>query len=324
MRRKVAIVGAGNVGATCAQRVLERGIADVALVDVVEGLAAGKALDLAQASPLEGHDGRIIGSTSYEAAQGAQVAVVTAGLARKPGMSRSDLLEANAKIVQSIIPPLKEAAPQAVLIMVTNPLDVMTYLAWKLTEWPAGRVLGMAGVLDSARLRFFVAQRLKVSVKEVQALVLGGHGDSMVPLPRYTTVSGIPLTELLSRAEVDALMQRTRDGGAEVVKLLKTGSAFYAPASSAADMVQAILLDEKRLLPACVQLNGSYGLRDLFCGVPIRLGAGGVEEIIEVPLTSEEKAALSKSAQSVQEEMRAVDTLLENLKGSDPVKAKGV
>ena len=324
MRSKVAIVGAGNVGATCAQRILEQGIADVALIDVVDGLAAGKALDLAEAAPLEGHDGKIIGSTAYEGAKGAQVAVITAGLARKPGMSRSDLLEANAKILQSIVPPLKAAASQAILIVVTNPLDVMTYLAWKLAGWPAQRVMGMAGVLDSARLRFFVAERLKVSVREVQALVLGGHGDSMVPLPQYTTVSGVPLPELLSKPEIDALLQRTRDGGAEVVKLLKTGSAFYAPASSVADMVQAILLDEKRLLPACVQLNGPYGLKEIFCGVPIRLGAGGVEEIIEVSLTPEEKAALSKSAQAVQEEMQAIDALLENLKGSDPFYLKGV
>ncbi len=312
MRRKVAVIGAGNVGATCAQRVLERGLADVALVDVVEGLAQGKALDLAEAAPLEGHDCRIAGSTDYGIIQGAGVVVVTAGLARKPGMSRSDLLEANARIVQSIIPNIVHHAPDAILIMVTNPLDIMTYCAWKLTGWSKERVMGMAGVLDSARLRFFVAERLKVSVKDVDALVMGGHGDSMVPLPRYTTVSGVPLPELLPKAEVDRLMQRTRDGGAEVVKLLKTGSAFYAPASSAADMAQAILGDEHRILPTCVRLSGEYGLKDLFCGVPARLGARGVEEVVELLLAPEEKAALAASAKGVREEMQALDALLKH------------
>ncbi len=309
-KRKVAIVGAGNVGATCAQRVLERGLADVALVDVVDGLAAGKALDLGQAAPLEGHDCRITGSTSYETIQGAQVVVVTAGLARKPGMSRSDLLSANAKIVGSILPQVAAHAPEAVLIMVTNPLDIMTYLAWKLTRWPDHRVMGMAGVLDSSRLRYFVAEKLGVSVKEVQALVLGGHGDSMVPLPEHTTVSGVPVTEKLKPAEVDGLMQRARDGGAEVVNLLKSGSAFYAPASSTADMVRAILNDEHRLLPACVRLSGQYGLKDVFCGVPIRLGAKGVEKIVELSLTDAEKTALKASAEAVRQEMKEVDKLI--------------
>jgi malate dehydrogenase len=238
------------------------------------------------------------------------VVVVTAGLARKPGMSRSDLLEANAKIVQSIIPQVVQVAPRAILLMVTNPLDIMTYCAWKLSGWPRQRVLGMAGVLDSARLRTFVAQRLRVSVKEVQALVLGGHGDSMVPLPGLTTVSGVPITELLPAGDVQQLMQRAREGGAEVVKLLKAGSAFYAPASSVADMVQGILLDEKRILPASVYLEGEYGLKDVFCGVPIRLGSKGVEEIVEVPLSSEEKAALVASAKGVRQEMDALDSSL--------------
>lgn len=313
MRGKVAIIGAGNVGATCAQRILERGLADVALVDVVEGLAEGKALDLAEAAPLQGHDGKIAGSTDYEIIRGAQVVVVTAGLARKPGMSRGELLEANAKIAGSIIPKVASHCPQAVLIMVTNPLDAMTYLAWKMTGWPAQRVMGMAGVLDSARLRFFVAQRLGVSVKEVQALVLGGHGDSMVPLPGHTTVGGVPLPKLLPPAEVEQLMQRTREGGAEVVKLLKTGSAFYAPASSVAEMAQAILRDERRILPACVRLSGQFGLKDVFCGVPVRLGSRGVEEIVEVPLAPVEKAALEKSAAGVREEMQAVDSFVLSL-----------
>ncbi len=323
---KVAVIGAGNVGATCAQRILERDLADVALVDVVEGLAEGKALDLAQAAPLEGHDRKIVGSTRYDLIRGAQVVVVAAGMARRPGMSRSDLLEANAKIVSSIIPQVVSHCPNAILLMVTNPLDAMTYLAWRLTGWPEGRgaasssrsrwlpkrVLGMAGVLDSARLRTFVAERLGVPVKEVQALILGGHGDSMVPLAAHTTVSGRPITELLPAEEVDRLMQRARDGGAEIVKLLKAGSAFYAPASSAAEMVQSIVRDEKRLLAACVRLSGQYGLRDLFCGVPIRLGAGGVEEIVELSLTDEEKSALAASAQGVRQEMQAVDAFLKS------------
>ncbi len=310
MRSKVAIIGAGNVGATCAQRILERGLADVALVDVAEGLAEGKALDLAEASPLEGHDGKITGSTEYEIIRGAQVVVVTAGMARKPGMARGDLLEANAKIVSSILPRAAAAAPRAILLVVTNPLDAMTYLAWKVTGWPAERVMGMAGVLDSARLRFFVAERLRVSAKEVQALVLGGHGDSMVPVVASTTVAGEPLLKFLPATEVEKLFQRARDGGAEVVQLLKSGSAFYAPASSAAEMVQAILRDERRVLPACARLSGQYGLKDVFCGVPVRLGNRGVEEILEAPLAPQEKAALERSAAGVRQEMRQIDAFL--------------
>lgn len=310
MQQKIAIIGAGNVGATCAQRILERNLADVALVDVVEGLAEGKALDLNEAAPLEFHDRRITGSTSYPIIADASVVVVTAGLARKPGMSRSDLLEANANIVKQIIPNIVTHAPNAILLMVTNPLDVMTYLALRLTGWPRQRVLGMAGVLDSARLRYFVAERLGVSVKDVQALVLGGHGDGMVALPRYTTVAGVPITALLPKEEIETLMQRTRDGGAEVVKLLKAGSAFYAPASSAADMVQAIGLDEHRILPASVYLEGEYGLKEVCCGVPIRLGKKGVEKIVEIPLETAEKSALSASAQGIRKELDAVDALV--------------
>ena len=310
MRNKVAVIGAGNVGATCAQRILERGLADVALVDVVDGVAQGKALDLAEAAPLEGHDCRITGSTQYDIIRGANVVVVTAGMPRKPGMSRSDLLEANAKIVGSIIPQVTAQCPDAILITVTNPLDAMTYLTWKLSRWPSERVIGMAGVLDSARLRFFVAERLKVSVQDVDALVLGGHGDSMVPVPQYTTVCGIPLPQLLPAAEIDQIMQRTRDGGAEVVKLLKTGSAFYAPASSAADMVQSILLDEKRVVPCCVRLSGQYGLKDVFVGVPVKLGAQGIEQVVEVSLTDSEKKALHTSAEAVRQELQALDALV--------------
>lgn len=310
MRRKVAVIGAGNVGATCAQRILERRLGDVALVDVVEGLAEGKALDLAEAAPLEGYGGAVTGSTRYEVTRGADVVVLTAGMARKPGMSRADLLEANAKILSSILPQVAEQSPQAILVMVTNPLDAMTYLAWRLTRFPKERVIGMAGVLDSARLRFFVAQRLKVSAKEVDALVLGGHGESMVPLPHYTTVSGIPITSFLSSEEVEKLIDRTRNGGAEVVKLLKVGSAYYAPSSAVADMVQSILLEEHRLLPACVYLSGQYGLRDLFCGVPVRLGGRGVEEVVEVRLCDSERAALQASAEAVRQQMAAVDGFL--------------
>jgi len=306
MRQTVGIIGAGNVGGACAQRILERDLADVALVDVVEGLAAGKALDLAEAAPLEAHDRQITGSTAYDVVRGAQVVVITAGLARKPGMSRSDLLEANARILAGIVPQVAAHAPEAVLITVTNPLDVMTHWVWKLSGFPPHRVVGMAGVLDAARFRYFIAQRLKVSVKEVSAIVLGGHGDSMVPLPRYTTVSGVPLTSLLAAEEVERLIRRTRDGGAEVVALLKAGSAFYAPASAVADMVQAILRDERRLLPCCAYVAGPYGLADIFCGVPVKLAARGVEEIVELVLTDAERAALHRSAQDVRQGVAAL------------------
>lgn len=305
-RTKVGIIGAGNVGGTCAQRILERDLADVALIDVADGLAAGKALDLAEAAPVEGHDRQIVGSTSYEILAGAQVVVITAGLARKPGMSRSDLLDANAKILASIVPQVKANAPDAILITVTNPLDIMTHLTWKLSGFPTARVVGMAGVLDAARFRFFIAERLKVSVKDVSAIVLGGHGDSMVPVPSYTTVAGVPLAQLIPGPELERLIQRTRDGGAEVVKLLKAGSAFYAPASAVADMVQAIVRDERRLLPCCAYLTGQYGLKDLFCGVPVKLSARGVEEIIQLTLTDSEKAALQKSAQDVRKDIDAL------------------
>lgn len=310
MRDKVAVIGAGNVGATCAQAVLRRELADVALVDVVEGLAEGKALDLAEAAPLEGYDCSVQGSTRYDIIQGARVVVITAGKARRPGMSREDLLKDNARVLRSIVPRVAERAPEAILILVTNPLDAMTYLAWRLTGWPARRVVGMAGVLDSARFRFFVAERLGVSVKQVEALVLGGHGDTMVALPRYTTVAGVPLTALLPPEEIGRLTERTAKGGAEVVKLLKTGSAYYAPGSSAADMVQSILRDEHRLLPCCTHLDGPFGLKDVFCGVPVRLGADGVEEVVEIPLESQEKAALEASARAVAQEIEAVDAFL--------------
>jgi len=307
---KVGIIGAGNVGATCAQRILERDIADVALVDVVAGLAAGKALDLAQAAVLEGHDGKIVGSHEYTGLQGAQIVVITAGMARKPGMTREDLLEANAKIVHSIVPRVMSQAPEAILILVSNPLDAMAYLASQMTKWGPRRVFGMAGVLDSARLRCFVAEKLKVSVKEVQGLVLGGHGDTMVPVPEMTTVAGVPITKLLPKEEVEQLIERTRKGGAEIVGLLKTGSAFYAPASSTADMVQAILLNENRILPVCAWLTGQYGLDKVYCGVPARLGQGGLREVVEIPLSDAAKKSLNQSADAVRKEMKAIDAFL--------------
>lgn len=309
-RPKVGIIGAGNVGGTCAQRILERDLADVALVDVVEGLAAGKALDLAEAAPVEGHDRQIVGSTTYDILAGARVVVITAGLARKPGMSRSDLLDANAKILASIVPQVKAHAPDAVLITVTNPLDIMTHLTWKLSGFPPARVVGMAGVLDAARFRYFVAQRLQVSVKDVSAIVLGGHGDSMVPVPSYTTVAGVPVSQLVPAEELERLIRRTRDGGAEVVKLLKAGSAFYAPASAVADMAQAIVRDEHRVLPCCAYLTGQYGLKDLFCGVPVKLSARGVEEVVELTLTETERAALQRSAHEIRQEIAALSAVV--------------
>jgi len=302
MRRpKVAVVGAGQVGATTAQRIGEAGIADVTLLDVVEGLAQGKALDLAEALPIVGVDVLFEGTNDISALARSDVVVVTAGLPRKPGMSRDDLLRRNAEIVGGIADEIKRHAPDAIVILVTNPLDVMTWLTWSRTGFPRNRVMGMAGLLDSARFSTFVAMELGVSVRDVRAMVLGGHGDSMVPLPRYTAVAGVPITELLPSERIEALVRRTRDGGAEIVQLLKTGSAFYAPSAAAAAMVSAILRDEKRLLPVCARLEGEYGLCDVFVGVPARLGAGGVEEIVELPLAPQELAALVASADQVRD-----------------------
>ena len=300
MNRKVSVIGGGgNVGASVGVYVAERGLADVVLIDVIEGVPMGKALDLTQAAPLRGSNARLTGSNDLADVKGSDVVVVTAGFPRKPGMSRSDLLAANAEIVRGAAEAVKKNAPQAILIVVTNPLDVMAYLAFKASGFPKNRVLGMAGVLDSARFRAFVAMELGVAAVDVQAMVLGGHGDSMVPLPRYTTVGGIPITELLPADAIERLSQRTRDGGAEIVGLLKTGSAYYAPAASTVEMVQAVLKDEKRLLPCSVFLSGEYGLRDLFIGVPCVLGAGGVERVLELPLSEGEKSALTKSANAV-------------------------
>jgi len=300
-RNKVTVVGAGNVGATTAQRIAEAGLADVVLVDIVEGLPQGKALDLAEAAPVVGHDARITGTNDYADTAGSDIVVVTSGLARQPGMSRDDLLAKNAGIVRSVVEQAVKHSPEAILIIVTNPLDAMCHVALQASGFPRERVLGMAGVLDSARFRTFIAQELGVSVEDTHAFVLGGHGDTMVPLPRYSTVAGIPITELLSPERVQALCERTANGGAEVVALLKTGSAFYAPAASVFEMVESILLDRRRVLPCAVLLQGEFRTRDLFVGVPVVLGRGGLERVLEIPLTDEEQAAFDRSAGAVRE-----------------------
>lgn len=299
MNRKVTVIGAGNVGASAALFVAERALADVTLIDILEGMPMGKALDIQQAAPLWHKGGRIEGSNDLAALAGSDVVVMTAGFPRKPGMSRSDLLKANADIVRPAAEAVRKHAPGATVVVITNPLDVMTWLFWKVTGFPKSRVLGMAGILDSARFRAFIGLELGVSASDVQAMVLGGHGDSMVPLPRYTTVGGISITQLIAPERLAQIMQRTRDGGAEIVKLLKTGSAYYAPAMSSVEMVEAILTDQKRLAPCSVLLQGEYGLRDVFLGVPILVGAKGVEKILEIELTAEERAALQKSGKDV-------------------------
>jgi len=300
MRKKVTVVGAGNVGATAAQRLAEKGVADVVLVDIVEGMPQGKALDLMQAAPVEKHDFKLIGSNDYAPSANSDVVIITAGIARKPGMSRDDLIKTNMKIVGDVTKEVAKLSPQAVLIVVSNPLDAMCHVAHKISGLDRRRVIGMAGILDSARFRTFVAMELNVSMESIQALVLGGHGDTMVPLPRFTTVAGIPITEFIPPDRLQALIDRTRNGGAEIVSLLKTGSAYYAPASSAVEMAESILYDRKKILPCATLLDGQYGIKDLFIGVPVKLGAGGVEEIIELKLTPEEDAALKKSAAAVQ------------------------
>jgi malate dehydrogenase len=300
-RNKVTVVGAGNVGATTAQRISEAGLADVVLVDIVEGLPQGKGLDLAEAAPVVGHDAHIVGTNDYADTAGSDIVVVTSGLARQPGMSRDDLLAKNAGIVRSVVEQAVKHSPDCILIIVTNPLDAMCHVALAASGFPRERVIGMAGVLDSARFRTFIAQELGVSVQDTHAFVLGGHGDTMVPLPRYSTVAGIPITELLSPERVQALVDRTANGGAEVVALLKTGSAYYAPAASTFEMVEAILLDRKRVLPCAAYLQGEYGVDGLFVGVPVVLGAGGLERVIEIKLSEDEQVAFDKSAASVRE-----------------------
>jgi malate dehydrogenase len=300
-RHKVTVIGAGNVGATTAQRIAESGLADVVLVDIVEGLPQGKGLDLAEAAPVVGHDARILGTNDYADTAGSDVVVVTSGLARQPGMSRDDLLAKNAGIVRAVVEQAARQSPEAILIVVTNPLDAMCHVAMTASGFPRERVLGMAGVLDSARFRTFIAQELEVSVEDTHAFVLGGHGDTMVPLSRYSTVAGVPITELLPPERVRALEERTANGGAEVVALLKTGSAFYAPAASVFDMVESILHDRKRVLPCAVLLQGEFKTDGLFVGVPVVLGAGGMERIFEIELTADEQAAFDKSAAAVRE-----------------------
>ena len=301
MKNKVAVIGAGNVGASAALYIAERGLADVTLIDrpEMEGMPQGKALDLQEAAPLWHKGPHVTGATDLAAVKGSDVVVMTAGFPRKPGMSRTDLLKANADIVKPAAEAVKQHAPNAVVVVVTNPLDVMAWYFSHLTGFPRQRVLGMAGILDSARFRAFLAMELGVSGTDIQAMVLGGHGDSMVPVTRYTVAGGIPVEELIAPERLAQIVQRTRDGGAEIVKLLKTGSAYYAPAASAVEMVEAILLDQKRLVPCSVSLNGEYGLRDLFIGVPIILGGGGVEKIIQLKLSAADQAALAKSAKDV-------------------------
>jgi len=300
-RPKITVVGAGNVGASVAQYVVERELGDVVLVDVIEGVPQGKALDLAQAGPVHRYDSRLIGSNGYDESANSDIVVITAGLARKPGMTRDDLLFKNAEIVGSVVDQVVGRSKQAILILVTNPLDAMVQLTWKRSGWAPERVIGMAGVLDSSRFRTFIARELNVSVENVTAFVLGGHGDMMVPLPRYSTVAGIPITELLPKATIDALVQRTANGGAEIVGLLKTGSAYYAPAASTVEMVEAILKDKKKIMPCAAYLNGQYGVRGLYVGVPVKLGRAGVEQVLEITLAPDEQAAFDKSAAAVRE-----------------------
>jgi len=308
MEKKATVIGAGNVGATAAMRLAEKELADVVLIDVLEGVPAGKALDLTEAAPVEAHDARITGTTNdYEPARDSDVVIITAGIARKPGMSRDDLLSTNMGIMKTVTQEVARVAPEAILIIVSNPLDAMCHVAYEVSGFPKNRVMGMAGVLDSARFRAFIAMELDVSVENTHAFVLGGHGDTMVPLPRYSTVAGIPITELMPPDRIEALVERTRTGGAEIVGLLKTGSAYYAPASAAVQMAEAILKDKKQILPCAALLEGEYGIKDLFIGVPVKLGKDGVEAIIEIELQTDEKAALDRSAD-------AVRTLVDDMK----------
>ncbi|HXF93752.1 MAG TPA: malate dehydrogenase [Nitrospiraceae bacterium] len=309
-RPKVTVVGAGNVGGTVAQRLAEKNCYDIVLVDIVEGVPQGKALDLTQAGPVCGYSSRIVGTNGYEETVGSSLAVITSGIPRRPGMSRDELLATNAKIVQSVVREVASRSPDAILVMVTNPLDVMVHVARRVSGFPKGRVLGMAGVLDAARLRAFIAQELGVAGTDVQAMVLGGHGDTMVPLLRYTTVAGRPVTEQLPKERWDALIQRTRDGGAEIVNLLKAGSAYYAPSASVVEMVEAILKDQKRILPCAVLCEGEYGLHNVVVGVPVKLGRNGAEAIVEYELTAEERAALHASAAAVRDLCTVVDRLM--------------
>jgi malate dehydrogenase len=301
MRKKVTIVGAGNVGATAAHWIASKELADVVLIDVIEGVPQGKGLDLLEAMPIEKRDCHILGTNDYADTANSDIVVITAGIPRKPGMSRDDLLQTNYKIMSDVVGRVTAASPNCILVIVSNPLDAMAQAAFRLSKYNRERVIGMAGVLDSARYRTFIAEELKVSVENVTAFVLGGHGDTMVPLPRYSSVAGIPITELIPKDRIDAIVQRTRDGGAEIVKYLRTGSAYYAPSAATVEMVEAILKDKKKILPCAAYLEGEYGLRGYYIGVPCKLGARGLEQIIEIKLTPEEDAALKKSAEAVKE-----------------------
>jgi len=299
---KITVVGAGNVGATTAQRIVDKELAkDVVLIDIVEGLPQGKSLDMFESSPIEGTDARAVGTNDYAMTADSDIVVITAGIARKPGMTREQLQETNAGIVKDVTSRIAPKSPDAIIIVVSNPLDVMAYVAYKVSGFDRSRVIGMAGILDTARYRSFIAEALNVSVGDIQALVLGGHGDSMVPLVRYTTIAGVPLSEFMDKAAIDGIVQRTRDGGIEIVNYLKTGSAYYAPSAAAVEMVEAIVKDKNRILPCAAWLQGEFGLKDTFVGVPVKLNRKGIEKVVEVPLTAEEKAALEKSADHVKE-----------------------
>ena len=307
MLNKISVVGAGNVGATAAQRLAEKQLArTVVLVDVIEGVPQGKALDQWESAPIERFDTRVVGANDYGPAAGSEIVVVTAGIARKPGMSRDDLVRTNADIVKQVSLQIKQFCPQAIVVVVSNPLDVMCWVTMHVTGFARERVIGMAGVLDTARYRAFLAEALDVSVEDIQAMVLGGHGDTMVPLVSYTTVSGIPVSQLLDKAKLDKIVERTRNGGAEIVGYLKTGSAYYAPSAAVVQMVEAIVRDKKRILPCAVWLQGEYGLSGMYCGVPAKLGRKGLEQILEVELTAQERAALQTSAEAVKQTMAAV------------------
>lgn len=304
---KITVIGAGNVGATAAQRIAEKELAnEVVLVDIIEGVPQGKGLDMYESGPVEGFDTKVIGTNTYDETAGSDIVVITAGIPRKPGMSRDDLLNTNAGIIKSVTEQVCKTSPNAILIVVSNPLDVMVYVAQKVSGFPRERVIGMAGVLDTARYRTFIAMELGVSVEDITALILGGHGDSMVPLPRYTSVAGIPLTELMTQEKIDAIVKRAQNGGIEIVNFLKTGSAFYAPSSAAVQMVEAIVKDKKRIFPCAVMLNGEYGIKDTVVGVPVKLGRKGLEQIVEIKLSAEEDALLKKSAADVKVNMEKV------------------
>jgi malate dehydrogenase len=301
MRKKISIVGSGNVGATAAHWIASKELGDVVLIDILEGIPEGKGLDLLEAMPIEKRDSFVLGTNDYKDTANSDIVVITAGIPRKPGMSRDDLLNTNYKIMQDVVGKVVANSPNCIMIIVSNPLDAMAQAAYKISKFSRNRVIGMAGVLDSSRFRAFIAAELKVSVENVTAFVLGGHGDTMVPLPRYSTVAGIPITELMDKATIDRLVQRTRDGGAEIVKLLKTGSAYYAPSAAVCEMVEAILKDKKKILPCAAYLEGEYGIKGLFVGVPCKLGERGIEDVIEIRLTPEEDTALKKSAGAVEE-----------------------